>query len=98
MNKRNSSAGTKDEQRTTADDSTSASLVQNGLLSADAVTKISNTALRDFYKLHSLIGRIDANYMQDNNNPMRADNHTKIIAEAQQICQKWINSQPSKAW
>jgi hypothetical protein len=34
MNKRNSSAGTNDEQRTAADSISSASLEQNGVLSA----------------------------------------------------------------
>lgn len=55
---------------------------------------IPNFILKDFYRLHSIISRIDANYGSDVNNPSMADKHHILIKEGQKICQKWINSKP----
>lgn len=58
------------------------------------VTKISKTALKDFYELRSLLVTIDHNRKQDVNNPNRAEKLELNIERAIKICNKWIDDNP----
>jgi hypothetical protein len=55
---------------------------------------IPMAALKDFYALHTLVSKIDSNYLNDVNNPNMSDKQIVLVDEAKAICQKWIDGNP----
>lgn len=61
---------------------------------SENVTKISKTALKDFYEIRGLLHTIHHNETQDTGNKMRVEKRDVNVERGIKICEKWINDNP----